>query len=1296
MADDIANMNGAQLQQHMLDEGVPAGQVSQWRATTNEQMVKSGMAPADIDKYWGVTKPDMSAAVAAFHEGQAGLTPEEGQKIASNPLEQIAAGLQSSTTLLGLKGKPTILPEHAGMLSDLLEGAGQFVGDIPATVAGFVGGGAAGGAVGGPLGYVIGAGAGAAALPAALRQVLMDHYASKDGPFTFRDFWTETMKTLMAGAKGGIAGGIAAPLGGVVGGKALSAGMSAVEAAGTDAVTQAVAATAVGGALEGRIPNAQDGASAAVLALGFHTAGSVVGATRRLVWAQPGEQVAQNARDIYAKTGVNPIDAATRSRSDLAIQTEVLAPQAADGTILTPALDAIAPPEVGHEKGIELPRALDLGQGEVNPQQEDENAPEARASRALTAMGNSEDWVPASMSAEASTALAERGSGGPPGPPIVPGAAPPAGEPPFEMNGKTALDVVGDILAPPAKTAGWLESLNPRQLIAGFQAQLEPLRVIDTALGVGGKDLGIEDMARQTFASKERAGYFVRYGVLDAITLKPTDVGSWMAAYEQVKADGGNVKDFVNYRLALRTLEKAEQGIDTGVNLEAARIAVNDPENRARYQAGAYMIHQAKDGSIDYARDSGLFSPQLADAMKQLNRDHIIFRRVQDPSYRPPVPSRQFGVRQPLRKMEGGEGLIADPITAEVDNLHTIIAMADRNRMVGSIIGAIEEHNGEKPGPPMAALQFAEAMDMDTGRTLDYNVLDENGKPIAPQAAPALAPFLASRTFSSRMGPNDFIYFRNGVPEQWTAETPELAEIMRGQSTIPDGGLHKMASWFARSARLGITAPLDFPLRAITHGQLAAGAFAQEGAMVPFHDVVRGFMHVWNQDDAYQRWVANGGAGTALTDMDVNYIAKDIDALFEDTGTAAMITNTVKHPIQAMRTMQHMVDAAARVGYMTRVENKGYETLKAATMSRTAYLDHAEGRASALVNWWAQTVPFMQIGFKDLEQVGRALQERPFETAMKAGLVLMAPTMINYAANYIADQELPEAEKYSNLPRWERDMYWVLPPVNGARLKIKKPYVGGFLFSTTVERFLDHMVGNDPDAAKDLLTTAYQQTVPPFIPTIITPFVEQFANKSLYNGRPIIQSSVEKQSGYMQYGPDTTGTAKKLAQYIGPPGMNVGNISPATIDNYIRDWGGSLPMTVLKQIDQRYATPSPPQTISDIPFVGSFFARHPGTGSQPIIDFYDRMATYEQAHADLQAATKHRDPQEMQQALDQGDFAHLDGMRTALQGQAAVIAGINRSNMTDQEKQKWTDSLVNNMVAYARVGLHMLDIVSKK
>ena len=296
-----ASLTGAEMRQKMLDAGTSQTEVNQWEQESRTSQMKAGMSPEAMDKYWKTTPPDMTAAVDAVHDSSPPMDLGETTGAFTQGFHDTAIGRLAGHAL-GMTAPPTeIPPGHEDMANTFANAAGHFLGDLPLTVAGFVAGGAAGAAagtaaapgMGTTLGGLMGAGAGAAALPAAVRQVLMDHYAGA-GPYTWGGFWTETGKALMAAGKNAAIGGPAALVGGGVGSGLVAAGVQRGAALTADVVSQALTATAIGAGLDGKVPDASGVAAGVVLALGFHTAGTAIGATGRFQYSTIGEQAATN------------------------------------------------------------------------------------------------------------------------------------------------------------------------------------------------------------------------------------------------------------------------------------------------------------------------------------------------------------------------------------------------------------------------------------------------------------------------------------------------------------------------------------------------------------------------------------------------------------------------------------------------------------------------------------------------------------------------------------------------------------------------------------------------------------------------------------------------------------------------------------------------------------------------------------------------------------------------------------------------------------------------------------------
>ncbi len=846
-----------------------------------------------------------------------------------------------------------------------------------------------------------------------------------------------------------------------------------------------------------------------------------------------------------------------------------------------------------------------------------------------------------------------------------------------EMRVSRFLDRVGK---PPEPPSPFSLSTMYRQ----FVSELGPARDIDKLLeneGLldRGKDIGIEDMMRQTYGSSMRAGYFLREGTLDPITLTKKSDTSFLSIMKDIHAMGGNVDEFNTYRASLRTIEKADQGIETGVmSLDEAKANAADPKLK-RYDAVNEKLQAWKDDTLAYGKDSGLFSKKQVEAMKAANTSHVSFRRVMDMG--PSGGKRGFKARDPLQRLEGSDRQIIDPTVADMDNMVQIIRMADRNRAIGSVIGAIEsrgklEDLGLKKleGPPKPILA-------EPGSDVfkPYGVTGEG-----------FEPFLAQRGTRKGLAENQFLYFRDGKPEVWEATDPLLAQLMRGADSKPEANaIDSVFTAMANIQRKGIVSTPDFPLRNTMRDQIVA-FIADPHSPPPFVTWLRGAAHVWKMDKEYWDWVAKGGAGTALADMDTNYIARDISRMMDQqTGTIGKMYNVFRHPIEAATIIAERLDAITRVGYKLHVEGKGIESFKAATLSRKAALDFAEKGTNEFVQMWARWTPFLRPNILGLKQYGEALAEKPGATLAKTLAAVTMPSLVLYTLNYLQDEYggLPENLKYRNLPRWQRDTMYVFPSIDGVRLRIAGVPGANLAFGGLPTRFLDYWAQNDKHAFENWANSFLLQFLPPIVPTAVLPIAEAVTNHSFFAGKPLVPDSLKDATGDMQYTDATTEPAKALSRLLGPHQTDMADISPIVVDNFVRQWTGTLGYQAMKAVGATMKTGAPWQ-ITDIPFVGSFFVRNPSMSAQPIQDFYDGMSKLEARYENTKLALKKNELGVYEQDAAQGRlYQRLSTMKQALNLQRSVLDAINdNEEMTREEKQQATDRIVSDMIMVSRTG----------
>jgi hypothetical protein len=919
------------------------------------------------------------------------------------------------------------------------------------------------------------------------------------------------------------------------------------------------------------------------------------------------------------------------------------------------------------------------------------------------------------------TKIEGAGGGGGKKPPLE-GEILPPGEGPKKIEGETrgepstqelqdrVLDIIDD-----GKTDRLARALDAAtQLSHVLNLELDPATRVDRKMGNDKNEMTVNDTFRQgMYGSASRAAYFYENGTLELSfnakgepVYNQTDINSRKSAYRAVKEDGGNKKGFLAYRLARRAVELDARGIESGMDIEAARALLRAKDDSTgkplaeQYERGAEILRANKDAALRYAADSGIYSEERLAAIQGVNRDHIVFRRVMDPSYTPrDLPGHTSRPRDPTKQIEGSKRKIVDPETADLDNSRTIIAMADRNNAWRVTIDWIADYNAAHPEKQLGFVKDESATqglvrDLDSGALLKAELLDENGNVIPEAAKEPLVPFLLMKHAGEKLSPDHIVLLRDGRPEAWKATDPDMRDIVQIAAAGRPGEVVNVMTKLADLERTGIVSNLFFSLHVLTYGQTSGPVLAQGHPLIPYRVFFEGIMDMFDGGKAAKAWQANGGDGAAMVDINSRYLQRDIDVVFSKSEAWANVFNSVKHPLEILRNFGMAAQRMAAVGFYRQAIRKNYDASKAAMLARNAQLDHAERFMSAEVDKWARMTVFTKTIKQDFDQVLTSFRDRPITTTAKALLLLTLPTIGTIAANVAMDKALdtPDKDKFMNMPLWEYDLYTIGTGPDGVRYKWPKtPSLITFLFSVVPGRFMRYAYTHDPHEFDGMAGVAASMTLPQAIPAAALPMIETATNHSFFTGRKIVPASLEGNSGYMQYGAATTETAKGLARLLGPMSPFPVAVSPYMVDNWVKDWTGTLPLTILKALEARFV-PGPVKSTdaANNPFLGSFYVRNFGAG-KAIDDFYDAYDSYMTAQDDKRTAIKRDNPFEIAQTQDAQKIAKIGSYYKAINGMFAVIRGIEDDKvMTGDEKRKAIDQVATQQYLMATNALIML------
>ena len=1404
LAEDAPIPAGYAQYQKLVDGGVPQDQIAAWQQGIDQKLVAGGVPQAQIDAYWGNAKPS-APKLTNYVQNNLAATPASAPPNTSEDLmHQFSTGFDMSVPGLALHAgaEPHALATPTFM-DKLAQTGGQMLGDFPIGVLGAAEG-AAKTAEFGPEAQVAAAGAGYLMAPQAMREALIDGH--KAG--TIHTAWD----ALNLGAQSVLhvveqgAEGAGAALAGHGAEQVASTVLGAAAGRVANVLAQTTAFTGWTAAMERHMPDAQDFAAGAVMALGLHVAIEAPEAVKR---------VASNMQRIYARTGVPPHTAIDLAKNDSVIHQELLQ-QDVNGNPVHPVLTALAPPEPEPYNKV-TPKVLRLpapAEAEVAPKAEKpapaeeprfihpyqdlletQRLPDSEVEDGTTASGgvgryqipsgtaryfgydpidlkdpvlneraaatimmklgqkyhgNEADMLLAyhsgvdavgkwilegrkltDLTNDQQQVLINGGAADARNRVVVPagmreligaGGGGGGAEPPNTRAGGAALPPPGgpkttdDSYDKMEEQIGTVPKKTIRQHLedawTGWVSWLAPAVRIDNMLIKQGAlnradEVTLEDMGRQTISSISRRDYFLKEGTLlpefdkarRLVGYVHASDHSMKRAFQYMDEDGGNVDHFMKFMLAGRNILKAQQGKVLGFDLADSHQIRNDKAEQAKYWRAEREWNDVMDGILAYGKAGGLFSRQQVESMIKENLIYVTARRLL--GYEgPPGRGRGIKVGKAVRAFKGGTEQILDPVQSSFDNMLHIIHEADKNMFTGYVISRVQESKVVRDD---LGLQKEEMPKL----SVDKATLKEAG--VADPSV--LDPFMAMRVSRTQFSPNQFMYLREGVPEMWSTRSPSFAALLKGADSPGQVNLLvKLAEKVAAIQRTGITALPEFTLRTLMRHSLNSYIF-DPTSPPPFVTWWSGLMDVLGHADVVKQWKANGGASSALYDMDRDSLHEDLPELLNKTGALKRMYNLAWHPLELARLIQQVSNEASGVGYFKRGLKLGLPPAKAAMGSKTQKIDFNEGGTDALVRTWSKVTPFTREHLLGTKQVKEGYERDPIGTTMKLLYTIVLPAAVLRYLNYRQDQDgtVPLDQQYQSLSRYEKDGFYVLPQIKGFRLKIPLPFVVGTPLASLTNRMFDHFIDHDPRAFKDWGQTLMAELFPPVFGSLILPPLEQLTNHNFFTGRPLIPDSLAKVSGPLQYTAATSETAKFLS-YLASPLVDV---SPITIDTYVNGWFGSLGQAGMWLSGLAFHH-SDLGELAKNPFVKTFLVMHPGMSSSSIQDFYDEKEKFDRSVADVRLTIARQregmtglNDKEMDQAIrDRLPGAqNIDQMAAMMRKAESTIRRTTNlpdakddpeNGMTLDEKRQIVSGIYSNMIEISKNGVKRMDEIEQQ
>lgn len=857
------------------------------------------------------------------------------------------------------------------------------------------------------------------------------------------------------------------------------------------------------------------------------------------------------------------------------------------------------------------------------------------------------------------------------------------------------------------------KSMTTSQVYTALVDKLDPINEATKAL-TGAVELPAEKnpyiLSRVAVDYKSRAKHMFENGTIDFNTKDVTgkSLKSTLKSVESVEV-------LEAYMISKRAIEKNAQGINTGFDIKAAESVV--AEHGPKYEKAAAEVTEFSNRVLDYVQQSGVLSSEQAARIKDANKDYVPFKRLMDPE-EAAAGQKRGGKGGSLKEFKGSDRGIQSPVMSIVENTVELVRLSEQNRPKRALVELAAKTEGQelirsvperKEAIKVTAEEIASAQEQLPGASKEM-----------------LEDMVIFRKAQMDLAPNQFQIFKDGKRQVFET-TPELAEAIArlGGDSTSTNMLFKLMNGVTTIKKIGITFTPDFIIRNMIRDTLTASTFSKSKGMNPL-DIVSAMGDIWKKNDTYYEWLKSGGANGAFLEMGDRYVKTDIYKLQRETNFLNSVRNLVEKPIDAMRVAAELSEQSLRVAEFKKVRKMGGSLTEGGYASREITIDFQ--RVGAKISALNSITAFMNVSIQGLDRTGRAFKENPTGLATKSLAYITAPSILLWWAN-------KDDERYKEIPRWEKDMFWIIPTDNwkestaeeadglpeymvrenngkfevnkGTIYRIPKPQELGIVFGSLPERVLEKFFTDNPAALKDFDKSMIGLVTPSFVPDAVAPAMEQYFNKSFFTGRDIVPNHLKDILPEYQFVDYTSETAKTLGKIVATVDRQTDFASPMVLDNYIRSWGGSLGQYAVQLADKGLQKAgvapdnvSPTATLSDVPFVKSFVVRFPAAGSNSVQDFFQNYEDNKKVLNTVKHLAKEGDfaalEKEMTMTSNQERLIQLDGIKEALSTQSKFIRLVNKNpEITADEKRQMIDGAYLMMTETAKQGNLLMQEVRK-
>lgn len=649
---------------------------------------------------------------------------------------------------------------------------------------------------------------------------------------------------------------------------------------------------------------------------------------------------------------------------------------------------------------------------------------------------------------------------------------------------------------------------------------------------------------------------------------------------------------------------------------------------------------------LDMAEDIGAIDPDSRQLWQK--DDYVPFYRILEEGD-VLAPRNQSGIgkqRSGIRTLTGGEDPVGDLVENMVLNLTHLTDLTNKTIAMQRMV-AHTEGTGVLEEISAAKIKGTHV----TGEMIE-RALKKAGIDIRTLSPAEREQYVRLMHFVPHQDPDIVHVLENGKPRYFRVHDPLLLRSMASLSPQQLDGVIKIFRAAKRTVTTMITADPGFMLANAFRDTLAAWVQVPAN-YIPFVDTFKGMAASFKEEDDFLRIMAAGGVSGGF------YRTEAADVSRHLKGEAARLTRRgVRENFRRAWEFWMRVGAASeqanRVAIYRGVRKDGGTTAEAAYQARDL-LNFAMRGDHKIMQWLAETVPFLNARVQGIYRLGRAYRDNRKSMIYRGGIITAA-TLGLMAVNW-------DDERYWELNPWDRDTnyhFWIL----GQHFRIPKPFEIGAVFSTMPERILSAASGQD-DLSKDTIGAIQRMFMDTFalnpMPQLFMPLIEQYANWHSFLDRPIVGYGMQRLEPEAQFTSQTSETAVLAGQATGA--------SPKRIEHLVNGYFGTLGSYILGAVDAVSARAlgrpwGPSWRVDQLPVLKRFIREDPAFSTRYLTDLYELKNDVDQVYSTISRYRKEGDFEKVKSLVE----ANRDklGLRGPLNRLVNAIQ-MNRNRMTQVE-----------------------------